>query len=420
MSFLLKSVTIYDQASRFHKKKLNVLIDKGKIAYIGKDAPNAKTIIEVKGGILSTGWFDMNASFGDPGLEHKEDLVSGLSAAAAGGFTGVGLLPNTKPVTQTKNAVSYLKSHNTTSLTQVFPYASVTVDTKGEDLTEMIDLDAAGAAAFTDGVEPIWHTDILLKSLQYLQKFDGLLITRPEDVHISKFGVMHEGPESTILGMKGIPNLAEDIIIQRDLQLLEYTAGKIHFSNISSAKSIDLIKKAQKKGLKVSCDVAAYQTAFVDADLDSFDTNLKVKPPFRSAKDNSALIKGLNDGTIEVITSSHKPEDEESKKLEFDLAEFGIISLQTVGHNLVALSEKIEWEILIEAITSAPRKLLNLDLPKIEEGEPANLTLLDPQKIWELNSQTNLSKSDNSPYWESKLTGQVIATFANGKSYLAN
>ncbi|MEM9390762.1 MAG: dihydroorotase, partial [Bacteroidota bacterium] len=236
---------------------------------------------------------------------------------------------------------------------------------------------------------------------------------------ISKFAVMHEGQESTVLGMKGIPNLAEDIIVQRDLELLEYTGGKIHFSNISSGKSIDLIRKAQKRGLKVSCDIAAYQTAFEDTDLDTFDTNLKVKPPFRSAKDNSALIKGLNDGAIEVITSSHKPEDEESKKLEFDLAEFGITSLQTVGHNLVELSKKVEWETLIEAVTSAPRRLLNLEAPKIKEGEVANLTLLDPNREWELSKSTNLSKSENSPYWGSKLIGQVIATFANGRSYLA-
>ncbi|MEM9297924.1 MAG: dihydroorotase [Bacteroidota bacterium] len=419
MSFLLKSVTIYDRASEFHKQRLNVLIDRGKIAYIGKDTPEAKQIIEAKGSILSVGWFDMNVSFGDPGLEHKEDLASGLSAAAAGGFTGIGLLPNLKPVTQTKNAVSYLKSYDRSTLTQVFPYASVTVDAKGEDLTEMIDLNAAGAVAFTDGVKPIWHTDILLKSLQYLQKFDGLLITKPEDVHISKFGVMHEGYQSTVLGIKGIPNLAEDIIVQRDLELLEYAGGKIHFSNISSGRSIDLIRKAQKKGLKVSCDMAAYQTAFEDTDLDTFDTNLKVKPPFRTAKDNSALIQGLNDGTIEVITSSHKPEDEESKKLEFDLAEFGITSLQTVGHNLVELSQKVEWEILIEALTSAPRRLLNLKVPKIKEGEFANLTLLDPNWEWELSSGTNWSKSENSPYWGSKLIGQVVATFANGKSHLA-
>ncbi|MEM9390697.1 MAG: dihydroorotase, partial [Bacteroidota bacterium] len=225
MSFLLKSVTIYDKTSEFHKRRLNVFIDRGKIAYVGKDTPDAKQVIEAKDSILSVGWFDMNVSFGDPGLEHKEDLASGLSAAAAGGFTGIGLLPNLEPVTQTKNAVSYLKSYNHGALTKVFPYASVTIDTKGEDLTEMIDLNAAGAAAFTDGVKPIWHTDILLKSLQYLQKFDGLLITRPEDIHISKFAVMHEGQESTVLGMKGIPNLAEDIIVQRDLELLEYTGG---------------------------------------------------------------------------------------------------------------------------------------------------------------------------------------------------
>ncbi|MEM8565819.1 MAG: dihydroorotase [Bacteroidota bacterium] len=418
MSFLLKSATIYDKGSKFHKKKLNVLIDKGRIAYVGKETPEAKNTVEVKGGILSVGWFDMNVLYGDPGLEHKEDLVTGLEVAAAGGFTGVGLLPNTKPPTQNKNGVSYLRSKNKTSLTQIYPYGAVTVDTNGEDLTEMIDLHVSGAAAFTDGIKPIWHTDILLKTLQYLQKFDGLLMSRPEDIHLSRFGVMNEGPESTILGMKGIPNLAEDIIVQRDLELLNYAGGKIHFTNISSAQSVDLVRKARKKGLQVSCDVASFQTAFQDKHLDSFNTSLKVNPPFRSSKDNQAVIKGLIDGTIQAITSCHRPEDEEGKKLEFDLAEFGIISLQTVAHDLCKLSEKVDWEILIEAVTSGPRSLLNLERPRIEEGELADLTLLDPGKKWTLNRETNKSKSENSPYWGMELSGQVIATFGNGKHYI--
>ncbi len=246
MSVLLKSVTIYDKNSAHHKKTLNVLIERGKIKSISKSVPKAKKVVDIKGGILSAGWFDMDAVFGDPGYEHKEDLQSGLAAAAAGGFTGLALLPNTKPVTQTKNAVSYLTMGNRSNLTQIHPIAAVTIDTKGEELTEMIDLHEAGAIAFSDGTEPLWHSDILMKTLQYLQKFNGLLITRPEDVHLSKFGVMNEGAESTILGMKGIPNLAEEIIVQRDLELLNYAGGRLHFSNISSTKSLDLIKKAKK------------------------------------------------------------------------------------------------------------------------------------------------------------------------------
>ncbi|MEM9858824.1 MAG: dihydroorotase [Bacteroidota bacterium] len=419
MSVLIKSATIYCKGSKFHKKKLNVLVEKGKISYVGRESPKAKKVLSVKDGILSIGWFDMNALFGDPGLEHKEDLDSGLVAATAGGFTDVALLPNTSPVTQTKNAISYLRSRNDTNLTQIHPYGAVTIDAKGDDLTEMIDLHEAGVVAFTDGVEPLWHTDILLKTLQYLQKFNGLLITQPEDVHISRFGVMNEGPASTLLGMKGIPNLAEDIIVQRDLELLEYAGGRLHFSNISSAKSVELIKKARKRGLAVSCGIAAYQTAFEDTDLETFNTNLKVKPPFRNSKDNSALIKGLQEGTIEVITSSHQPEDEEGKKLEFDLAEFGITSLQTVAHNLSVLSDKVDWEVLIQAVTAAPRNLLGLEVPKFEEDVPANLTLLDPHKEWILNSATNRSKSENSPYWNTKIKGQVVATFGNGQHYIA-
>ncbi len=417
MKVLLKAVTILDRNSRYHGKKQNVLIERGKIAAIGK-VSEADQVIAVKGGILSTGWIDMNARFGDPGFEHKESLASGLDAAQAGGFTGVALMPNNKPVTQTKNEVSYLRSKNQESITQVYPVAAVTTDTKGEDLTEMIDLHTSGAVAFSDGHRPLWHTDIFLKAQQYLQKFDGLLIDRPEDLHLTQFGVMNEGPESTILGMKGMPNLAEEIIVRRDLELLEYAGGRLHLSGISTGRSLEMIKAAKKKGLNVSCDITSFQTSFEDNALEHFDTNLKVNPPFRTRKDNNALVKGLKEGVIDVITSGHSPQDEESKKLEFDLAEFGVISLQTVAHNLAELSSRVEMEDLIDKVTRMPRELLGIDQPVIEEGNRAELTLFDPNKEWTLDSGTNRSRSVNSPWWQQKLRGKAVAVFNNGKAYI--
>ncbi len=409
---------VLDKGSRHHKKKLNILVDKGKITSIGKTLPKADKVIAPKNGIVSTGWFDMRASFGDPGFEYKEDLSSGLKAAQAGGFTGLALSPNNEPVTQTKNEISYLTSKNSTSATKVYPIAAVTKDTKGEDLTEMIDLHTAGAIAFSDGSLPIWHSDILLKALQYLQKFNGLLIDRPEDIHLNRFGVMNEGVESTILGMKGMPGLAEELAVRRDLELLEYAGGRLHLTGISTDRSLDMIRSAKKKGLNVTCDITTFQSAFDDTMLDDFDTNLKVNPPFRTPKENKALIKGLNDGVIDVITSGHLPQDEESKDLEFDLAEFGIISFQTVAHNLVNLSEKVEFEVLLDKITRAPRELLGIACPVVEAGQPANLTLLDPAMEWELNDNTNLSKSRNTPYWEKPLKGKVVAVFNDNQVYL--
>ncbi|UII20344.1 dihydroorotase [Fulvivirga ligni] len=417
-NILIKSAQIINEGSPFHGKKTNVQIKNGKIVYIGDNTPKADKTIEAKGMYLSAGWFDMRAVFADPGSEHKEDLRSGVATAAAGGFTGVAVLPNNHPVTQGKNDVKYLQSINTESLTQIYPIAAVTLGCKGEELTEMIDLHTAGAAAFSDGLNPIWHTDILLKSLQYLQKFNGLLINKPEDVHLSMFGVMNEGLNSTRLGMKGIPTLAEELIVQRDLELLAYAGGRLHFTNISSPKSINLIKEAKKKGLQVTCDMAAYQTDFSDDDLMGFDANYKVSPPFRTEKDNKALKKGLKEGVIDILVSNHNPQDEDDKKLEFDLAEFGITSLQTVAHNIATLSADVDMAELIKKVTSAPREVLGLANPLISEGEEANVTLFDPNHEWTLDGKSNHSKSENSPYWKQKIKGKAIATFNNGISYI--
>jgi dihydroorotase len=415
---LIKSAKILDAGSSHHGKIKDVLIDKGQIVKIGKIEEKANQTIDAKGMILSLGWLDMRAWFADPGYEHKEDVNSGREVAMEGGFTGVALLPNNKPVTQSKNDISYLRSGNQDSLTQIYPIAAVTHDTKGEDLTEMIDLYTAGAVAFSDGLQPTWHSDILLKTLQYLQKFDGLLIDRPEDVHLNMFGVMNEGISSTMLGMKGMPNLAEDIIVQRNLDILAYSGGRLHMSCISTPHALSLIKAAKKKGLQITCDMAAYQTSFDDGALADFDTSYKVNPPFRTANDNKALIKGLQEDVIDVIVSGHVPHDEESKKLEYDLAEFGIISMQTVAANIAELAKKVEMEVLIEKLTTNPRKLLKLQINPIEEGIQADLTLFDPAASWVFDKKTNKSKSVNSPFWNKTMIGKTIAVFNNGKHHI--
>ncbi|MEQ8925338.1 MAG: dihydroorotase [Fulvivirga sp.] len=416
---LIKSVTISNKASSHHGKLVDVLISAGEIKQIGKIKEEVKNTIDGKGMILSNGWVDMRAWLADPGLEHKEDLESGRNAAADGGFTHVAVLPNNQPVTQSKNDVGYINSKNPVSLVQLHPIAAVTIGTKGEDLTEMIDLHTAGAVAFSDGLKPIWHSDILLKSLLYLQKFDGLLIDRAEDLHLNMFGVMNEGIESTMLGMKGMPNLSEDLIIQRNLSILAYSGGRLHLSCLSTEKSVALIRAARKKGLTITCDVASYQPLLADSALVDFDTSYKVNPPLRTQKDNKALIKGLQDGTIDVIVSNHTPHDEECKKLEFDLADFGITSLQTVAANIAALSQKVELHVLIEKVTTNPRKLLGLDDSPIEEGVQADLTLFDPSAKWKLNAASNKSKSVNSPYFNQDLTGKAVAVFNNGQSYIS-
>lgn len=418
MSILIKSAKILSKDSPYHHKVLNILIsDAGVIKYIGKDIVSANKTIEGENLMVSIGWFDMRANFNDPGNEHKEDLKSGLHAAESGGFTGVALLPNTAPCVESKNEVSYLQSYNTKSVTQVFPMGAVTKGCKGEDFTEILDMNAAGAVAFTDGENPIWNTDILLKTLQYLQKFDGLLINRPEDTYLTAFGSMNEGITSTQLGLKGMPNLSEEIMIKRDIELLKYAGGRLHFANLSTKQSVRLVAAAKKSGLNVTCDVAIHNLLFEDGLLEDYDTNYKVNPPLRSSTDIKALEKGIVGGDIDVIVSAHTPQDEESKKLEFDHADFGMINLQSFFPMILMKAGTIELEDLIEKFTVNPRSILGLSIPQIKEGEKANLTIFDPDGEWLYDGKSNYSKSINSPLFDSMLKGRVIGVVNNGRSF---
>jgi dihydroorotase len=327
----------------------------------------------------------------------------------------VALLPNTIPTIQSKNDISYVMAKAYRSLPDVFPYGSVTRDNKGEEITEMIDQHTAGAVAFTDGEKPIWNTDIMLKALLYVEKFKGLIINIPQEKWLNLLGHMHEGHTSTILGTKGMPSISEEIMIERDLRILNYAGGKIHFSNISTAEAVKLIRKAKRNGLDVTCDIAAHQVAFNEADLIDFDTNLKVNPPFRGIKDINGLIKGLEDGTIDVIVSSHSPQDVESKVLEFDHADFGITGLQTVYPIMVDKFGGNGWDVFLDKISINPRKRLGLAIPEIEIGAEANLTVFDPTVVWDFDESSNRSKSLNSPFLGKKLKGKVIAVINKGK-----
>jgi len=418
MKILIRSAQILSSTSPFHQKTKNVLIQNGRIEEIGDKNYTADKVIEAEGMILSPGWFDLGSCVGDPGHEQREDLISLSKAAASGGFTEVAVLPNTSPVVQTKNEISYLTANNENRLVQVHALAAVTKNCKGEELTEMIDLHEAGAVAFTDGLKPVWHTDIFLKSLQYLQKFDGLLMDHPEDIWLNLFGQMHEGPNSTMLGLKGMPRIAEEVAISKNLELLSYAGGRLHFSKLSTAKAIDMVRVAKKKGLKVSCDIAAYQPLLSDDVLMDFDTNYKVNPPLREKSDQDALIKGLKDGTIDVLVSNHVPLDDESKFLEFDLSDFGMINLQTFASQLSALSASVEMDVLIEKVTDAPRRLLHLEPVSIDIGTKANLTLFNPSVEWTFTAADNLSKSRNSPWLGKTIKGKAMAVFNNSKQVL--
>lgn len=418
MKILIQSATISDPNSSHHLKKKNVLIQNGRIAEITSKKITADKVIEAEGMILSTGWVDMGTFVGDPGLEYKEDLESAGKAAAAGGFTEIVMLPNTVPAVQSKNEVNYITKGNDSRLVQIYPMGAVTLKNAGEELTEMIDLNASGAVAFSDGLKPVWNTDIFVKSLQYLQKFDGLLINHPEDIWLNMFGQMNEGKNSTILGLKGMPKIAEDLAVGRDVELLGYSGGRLHFARLSSAKALDLVRAAKKKKLNLTCDIAAYQALLDDSLLEDFDTNYKVNPPLREKVDLNALIGGLKDGTIDVLTSGHLPQDTESKVLEFDHADFGIINLQTFASQLASLSKHVDVHVLVEKVTGAPRKLLKLTIPTIEKDEKANLTLFNPTEKWVFTEESSYSKSKNSPWIGKEIVGKAKAVFNNSKFWM--
>jgi dihydroorotase len=413
MNILLTAAKIVDSTSPYHLQTVDVWLHNGKIAAIGQNLQgNAATIKQNCQGLsLSTGWVDMGAVCGEVGNEYREDFVSLAKAAQKGGFTQVGVLPNTNPVVQSKESIAFIRSKSSENVT-FLPIAAASLDLKGEDLTEVLDLYKAGAVAFSDGLLSITNTAMLHKALLYLQHTGAVLINRPDDKHLTKWGVMHEGNAAVHLGLKGMPSIAEHLGIQKDLKMLEYTGGKLHFSCISTAESVKMIAEAKAKGLAVTCDIAAYQLSFLDEDLYGFDTNLKVKPPFRTATDRQALLNGLADGTIDAVISAHCPLDIEAKELEFDLADYGIIGLETAFASLwSATHHQLSITQVIDKLTVAPRKILQLPNISIQENSPIDLTLFSETTQWTFSQKDIVSKSKNTPFVGKTLTGKVMRTF---------
>ncbi len=412
---LIRAAQIIDTHSPLNGQTKSLLIEDGIIRQIADAITDqADVVLDQPNLVVTPGWLDMRASAPDPGHEYREDLQSVREAAAAGGFTEIALLPNTSPVVASKEAIRYIRNSGEGHPVQIHPIAAVTVDVHGTDLTEMIDLNRAGAVAFSDGHEPLQNSDMVLKVLQYLQPFGGLFINRPEDTLLTKFGTMNEGLSATMLGLKGMPKMAESMMVMRDLKILGYTGGRIHFSCISTAESVDLIRQAKKQGLLVTCDIAAHQIAFTDTNLMQFDTLLKVNPPFRNANDIAALWAGLADGTIDAIVSDHHPLDVEVKQLEFDLASFGIIGLETAFAVIHTYNLGLSLEKIVSLLSEKPRQILGLPVPQIAENQPANLTILDAKAQWTFTEKHIRSKSKNTPFIGKQFTGKVLGVINQG------
>lgn len=415
---LIQNVTILDKQSKHHNSTADLLIVDGIISEIGKIEPaNDQQVINGSGQYLSPGFFDMNVNFGEPGYETKEDIESGCQAALSGGFTGVALMPNTEPALHSKSEVAYLVNRSQGSIVDLFPLGSISQNREGKELAELYNMKLAGAVAFTDGNRPVADAGLMSRALLYSKGFEGLVMSYAEDKNISAGGKMNEGITSTLLGMKGNPSLAEELMIIRDLYLAEYNDSRIHFSTISTAKSLDLIRQARKKGLKVTCDVAIHHLVFTDEILSGFDSNYKVKPPLRSKSDVKALLAGLKDGSIDAIVSQHTPQEIEFKNVEFEIAYNGIIGLQTLLP--MALKAGLSPELIVEKLSTNPRSIFNLPSAEINIGAKANLVLFDPKSEWEYTKSANKSKSLNSPLLGQTLKGKISMVFNNSKIFLS-
>lgn len=408
MSLVLKSVEVVDVNSKYHGKVVDILIEKGQITQIGKGISAKKVFEAPKGTKVSIGWLDLRTQSREPGAEHEETIQSLLDSALAGGIVGVGVLPNTSPSVDNRDILDNIYTKASGHVVDVFPFAAVTKACKGEELSEMIDLSNAKAAGFTDGSTPIFHTGILLKSLQYLEPLNKVLIDKVYDRYLASDGQVNEGINSTLNGIKGIPALAETLAIKKVLSILAYTGGKFHFSCISAKESIELIKTAKKQGLDVTCDVAAHQLAFDDSVIGSFDSNYKVFPPFRLKEDIKAIQKGLKEGVIDAVVSDHTPHVIDNKELEFDLADFGIIGTQTLYAVLNTYS-KLTTETVVSKLTSGPRDVLGLKQRSINEGEDAQLTLFNDTEEWVLGKGDIKSKCYNTPFIGKTLIGKAVA-----------
>ncbi|MBA5791631.1 dihydroorotase [Flavobacterium sp. xlx-214] len=412
MNILIKSATIIDSSSEFNQKKVDIKIENGVISEIASEINNSVfEQISFDNLHVSSGWMDASVAFGEPGFEDRETINNGLMVAAKSGFTHIAYQPNTYPVIDNQSLVSFVKTKAQNHATSLHPIGAFTKNQEGADLAEMYDMHNEGAIAFGDYKKNIENANLLKIGLQYAQDFDGMVITYSNDSNIKGKGVVHEGITSTKLGLKGIPPLSEEVVIARNLFLLEYTGGKMHIPTISTQKSVDLIKEAKAKGLNVTCSVAIHNLVLTDDVLVDFDTRFKVNPPIRDTQHQQALIDGVLDGTIDFITSDHCAMDIEHKKMEFDMASNGTIGLESAFGALLTI---LPLEVVVDKLQAAKNIFLK-QKASIKVGEKADLTFFNPTKEWNFTKNDILSKSKNAAFLNHAMKGWVYGIYHNNK-----
>lgn len=416
MKLLLKNLKIVN----FDKiEEGNILIEDNKIKAVTKEEPVAEDVIDLNGLVAVPGLIDMHVHFRDPGYEYKEDIFSGSSAAVAGGVTTCLPMANTKPVNDNSSITKYMiNKAKEYGLIDLFPVGAITKGLKGEELTEMGDMLEAGAIAFSDDGYPVMNSEVMRRALEYAKTFDSFIISHSEDKNLAGSGVINDGNIATITGLKGIPAEAEEVMIMRDILLAKLTKSRIHLCHISTKHSLELIKWAKNEGIDVTCEVTPHHFTFDESALINYDTNYKMNPPLRGKDDVLALIEGIKSGVIDIIATDHAPHHKDEKFVEFDLAAFGIIGLQTVVPltlNLVR-SGHITIQDFVRLTSYRPAQILRLsDRGEIKSDKLADIAIIDPDFSYTFDKRINKSKSENTPLFNKELTGIVKMTIKNGK-----
>lgn len=421
MSILIKGGRIIDP-SRNVDEKGNVLIEKGKIKSFPKDTKKFErddkvTVIDAKGKIVSPGFVDIHVHLREPGYEHKETIRTGCESAAAGGFTSIVCMPNTNPVNDNASVTEYIMlKARTEGIVNVFPIGAITKGEKGETLAQIGEMYEAGCVGISDDGMPVMNSKVMRNAMEYVKAFDIPVISHCEDSNLSGNGVMHEGDTSTLLGLKGIPAAAEDIMVARDITLAELTGTRLHICHVSTAGSVRLVRDAKKRGVKVTAEATPHHFMLTEKAVAEYDTNAKMNPPLRTQRDVEAVREGLADGTIDVIATDHAPHSEDEKKVEFDQAPFGIVGLETALPLSLKLVEEgvLSLNDMISKLTAEPSGIVNIDTGTLSAGARADVLIFDPEAKIRIDRHSFHSKSKNTPFHGWELKGAVLCTIVNG------
>ncbi|MFT4062477.1 MAG: dihydroorotase [Edaphocola sp.] len=412
MSQLIRNVKVVDPNSSFGGKNVDLLLVAGRVEEIreaGNIHSQSASAIEEKGLCVAPGWVDVMADYCDPGYEHKESVESGLAAAAAGGFTDVFVVPNTQPVIGNKAAVEYLASRAKGNKANLYALGAVSKLAEGKELAEMLDMRAAGAVAFSDGWHPVQNAGLLLKALEYVKAFDGVIIQLPILSSLANGGLMNESETSVRLGMSGIPAIAESLLVQRDIELVRYTGSKIHFSGISTEASLNLVRAAKADGLQVTCSVTPYHLLFTEENLQQYDSLYKVAPPLRNEQERLNLVAALADGTIDCIATHHRPQDWDAKVKEFEYAQYGMAMQEVCFAALLQAAPDVTLERWVALLSTNARKIFNLEKISLEQGAAiSNFTFFSPETVWVPGVGVKQTKAYNLPFMGQPLKGKAF------------